>query len=100
MRVLLAPSRNARVLLAPRRGHAVRKTQWGDACHREGRSRNYGHLSRILDVDMDLASAQTNDGEMQIDTKQIEKYGEREGTSERERREERHNGATGQNKLP
>ena len=73
MRVLLAPSRNARVLLAPRWGHAVRKTQWGDACHREGRSRNYGCFSRILDGDMDLESAQTNDGEMQIDTKQIAK---------------------------
>ena len=48
---------------------------------------------------MDLASAQTDDGEMQVDTKQIEKYEEREGTSERERREERHNGATGHNKL-
>ena len=55
---------------------------------------------RILDADMDLESVQTNDGEMQIDTKQIEKYGEREGTSERDRREERHNGATGHKKLP
>ena len=50
-------------------------------------------FSRILDADMDLESVQTNDGEIQIDAKNIENHWEREEKSETERRDERHNGA-------
>ena len=42
---------------------------------------------------MDLESVQATDGEIQTDKKKIEKHGEREGKSETERHDERHNGA-------
>ena len=50
-------------------------------------------FSKSLDADMDLQSVQATDGEIQTDKKKIEKHWEREGKSETERRDERHNGA-------
>ena len=74
--------------MAPTWGHAVRNRNGVTRVTAKAARETIVFFLRILGADMDLESAQANDGEIQTDKKW-----EREGKSETERHDERHNGA-------